>query len=72
VDEAFWPRDEKTQAKLDNLQQQVLKLSRKLKLQVNNGESQQVINETSALLDTQPRKQPEIDDTWRKLLTSKK
>lgn len=48
----YQPRDEKTQAKLDNLQQQVFKLARKLKSQVNNGESKQVITETSALLDT--------------------
>jgi len=48
----YRPRDEKTQAKLDNLQQQVFKLARKLKSQINNGEKKQVINETSALLIT--------------------
>jgi hypothetical protein len=44
-------RDEKTQAKLDNLQQQVFKLARKLKSQINNGENKEIINETSAQLD---------------------
>lgn len=48
----YQPRDEKTQAKLNNLQQQVFKLARKLKSQVNNGESKQVISETTALLYT--------------------
>ena len=48
----YRPRDEKTQTKLDNLRQQVFKLARKLKAQVNNGENKQVINETSVFLDT--------------------
>jgi len=48
----YRPRDEKTQARLDILQQQVFKVARKLKSQVNNGESKQVINETTLLLDT--------------------
>lgn len=46
----YRPRDEKTQVKLDNLQQEALKLARKLKLQVSSKESQQVIDETTALL----------------------
>lgn len=48
----YRPRNEKTQAKLDNLQQQAFKLARKLKSQIKNGESKQVITETSKLLDT--------------------
>lgn len=47
----YKPRDERTQAKLDNLQKQVFKLARKVKAQVNNGESKQVINETITLLN---------------------
>lgn len=47
----YHPRDEKTQAKLDNLRQQVFKLARKLKLQIDNGESKQVISETTLLLE---------------------
>jgi hypothetical protein len=43
-------RDEKTQAGLNNLQQQVFKIARKLKLQSNNGESKQVVDETTAML----------------------
>lgn len=52
----YRPRDEETQAKLDNLQQQVFKLARKLKSQVNNGESKQVVNETTLLLGTLKKK----------------
>ncbi len=52
----YEPRDEKTQAKLDNLKQQVFKLARKVKSQKNNGESKQVINETVALVDTLKKK----------------
>ena len=48
----YQPRDEKTQARLDDLQQQVFELARKLKSQVSSEESKQVINETTALLDT--------------------
>jgi hypothetical protein len=48
----YQPRDEKTQARLDNLRQQVFTLARTLRSQVNNGESKQVINETTALLNT--------------------
>ena len=48
----YTPRNERTQAKLNNLQQQVFELARKLKSQVNNGESKHVINETTLLLDT--------------------
>ncbi|MEO6071635.1 MAG: HNH endonuclease [Chitinophagaceae bacterium] len=48
----YEPRDEKTQAHLDNLQQQVFKLARKLKSQKENGESIEVINETASLLES--------------------
>ncbi|MBD0295200.1 MAG: HNH endonuclease [Flavisolibacter sp.] len=48
----YRPRDEKTQARLDHLQQQVFKLSKKLKAQIANGEPKQVVSETSKLLDT--------------------
>lgn len=48
----YRPREETTQIRLNNLQQQVFKLSRKLKSQVKNGESKQIITETSKLLDT--------------------
>jgi hypothetical protein len=48
----YTPRDENVQAKFDNLTQQVFKLARKLKLQRINGESKQVIQDTTALLDT--------------------
>jgi hypothetical protein len=51
----YKPRDEKTQAKLDKLQQQVFKLSNKLKSQVNNGEPKKAIKETTQLLDTLKR-----------------
>lgn len=47
----YRPRDEKTQAKLNNLQQQVFELARKLKLQITNGKSNQVIEETTAKLN---------------------
>ena len=49
-------RDEKTQTKLNNLQQQVFKLARKLKSQVNDGEDESVINETTLQLDTLKKK----------------
>lgn len=52
----YRPRDEKIQTKLYNLQQQVFKLARKLKSEVNNGENKQVINETSVSLDTLKKK----------------
>ncbi len=52
----YEPRDEKVQAKFDNLQQQVFKLARKLKSQRINGESKQVIHDTTALLDTFKKK----------------
>ena len=48
----YRPRDEKVQAKLDYLQQQVFKLARKLKSQKEDGESKKQINETNVLLDT--------------------
>ncbi len=46
----YTPREEKIQKKLDNQQQQVFKLARKLKLLKDNNESKQVINETATLL----------------------
>ncbi|MER3464242.1 MAG: hypothetical protein C4329_07320 [Chitinophagaceae bacterium] len=46
----YKPRDEKVQAKLDNLKQQVFKLARKLKSQQINGENKEIIHETTALL----------------------
>lgn len=48
----YRPRDEKIQARLDNLQQQVFKLARKLKSQINEGESKETIRETTLLLQT--------------------
>ena len=48
----YRPREEKVQAKLDYLQQQVFKLARKLKSQTQNGESKKVINDTTLVLDT--------------------
>lgn len=48
----FRPRDEKTQVKLDYLQQQAFSLARKLKSQTQNGESKKVLNETAELLNT--------------------
>ncbi|MEP6583374.1 MAG: HNH endonuclease [Ginsengibacter sp.] len=48
----YTPRDEKVQAKFDNLQEQVFKLSRKLRAQIKDGENKQVINETTVLLET--------------------
>lgn len=46
----YKPRDEKTQKKLDYLQQQVLKLSRILKLLKNENKNEEKINETTELL----------------------
>lgn len=48
----YTPRDEKMQSRLDYLQQQVFKLTRKLKSLKDNKESNKVINEMSELLDT--------------------
>lgn len=48
----FTARDEKVAIRLRNLQQQVTKLSWKLKQQVNNKESRKKIEETRLLLDT--------------------
>lgn len=48
----YRPRDEKTQEKLDHLQQQVFKLSRKLKAQIKAGENQEIVKETSELLES--------------------
>ena len=48
----YKPRDEKTQHKLDYLQQQVFKLARKLKSLKDNNESKKTINETTALLNS--------------------
>jgi hypothetical protein len=47
----YRPREEQIQTKLNDLQQQVLKLARKLRSQVINGEKKEVIDETSARLD---------------------
>lgn len=46
----YKPRDEKAQARLDNLQQQIFKLAAKLKSQRISGVSTEVIDETAALL----------------------
>ena len=48
----YRPRAEQVQAKLDHVQQQVFKLARKLKSQIQSGESKTVINDTTLLLDT--------------------
>ena len=48
----FTQRDEKIQARLNNLQQQVTKLSSKLKQQINNKESKKQVEETRLLLTT--------------------
>lgn len=48
----YKPRDEKIQKRFDYLQQQVLKLARKLKSLKNNNESKKTIADTSALLET--------------------
>ena len=52
----YRPREEKLQAKFDYLQQQVFKLARKLKSQTQNGESKEVIADTTLLLDTFKKK----------------
>ena len=48
----FRPRDEKIQNRLNYLQKQVLKLTRKIKSLKENKESKKTINETSKLLDS--------------------
>jgi len=48
----YKPRNEKTQKRLDHLQQQVLKLTRKLKSLKDNNESKKTIAETTELLYT--------------------
>ena len=48
----YKPREEKIQKRFDYLQQQVFKLTRKLKSLKNNNESKKTIAETSMLLDT--------------------
>ncbi|MEO6328804.1 MAG: HNH endonuclease [Ginsengibacter sp.] len=48
----YRPREEKVQAKLDYMQQEVFKLARQLKSQIQNGESKTVINETTLLIHT--------------------
>lgn len=48
----YTPRDEKVQAKLDNLKEQSFKLARKLKAQIEGGESKQVIEDTGFVLET--------------------
>ena len=52
----YIPRDKKKQEQLDNLQQQVFKLARKLKALKENEESNAVIEETAALLQTLKKK----------------
>jgi hypothetical protein len=48
----YSPRDEKTQNRLDYLQQQVFKLTRKLKSLKDSNESKKTIDETALLLET--------------------
>lgn len=48
----YRPREEKVQQKFDYLQQQVIKLQRKIKALKENNEPKSLINETSALLDS--------------------
>lgn len=48
----YKPRDEKIQNKFNYLQQQVSKLTRKLKSLKNNDESKKIINETTELLES--------------------
>lgn len=48
----YKPRDEKVQNRLDYLQQQVFKLTRKLKSLKDNNESKKTIADTAELLDT--------------------
>ncbi|MEO5943039.1 MAG: hypothetical protein ABIP30_01635 [Ferruginibacter sp.] len=48
----FTPRDEKTQAKFDYLQKQILKLSRKLRSQIQDEESRKIIADTTLTLTT--------------------
>ena len=48
----YAPRDEKTQAHLNNLQQQVFNLARDLKAKISNNQSEQVIKDTTELLTT--------------------
>jgi hypothetical protein len=48
----FTARDEKMEARLRNLQQQVTKLSSKLRQQINNRESKKQVEETRLLLET--------------------
>ncbi|MEO8710499.1 MAG: HNH endonuclease [Parafilimonas sp.] len=51
----FIQRDEKVQARLNNLQKQVTKLTAKLKAQIENGDSKKDIQETRLLLLTLKR-----------------
>lgn len=48
----YRPRDEQAQAKLTNLQQKIFKLARKLKSQINDGESKEIILQTTLELET--------------------
>lgn len=48
----FRPRDKKVQTRLDNLQQQVFKLKKKLRSQIQNSESKTLISETTLILTT--------------------
>ena len=48
----FRPREENAQAKFDYLQQQVFKLARKLKSQIEKEESKAVVKDTTLTLET--------------------
>jgi len=48
----YHPRNEKTQNRLNSLQQQIAKLTKKLKSQIKEGEKKETIRQTAALLDT--------------------
>lgn len=52
----YQPRDEKTQAHLHNLRQQVFKLSKELNRQIKEGANKQTIAETTLLLNTLKKK----------------
>jgi hypothetical protein len=47
----YWPREKKVQQRLDQLQEQVFKLARKLKSLKENKANKKVIGETAELLD---------------------
>ena len=52
----FRPREEKTKIQLDNLQKEVIKLSRKLKAKKDSGESKEIIKEATVKLETLKKK----------------